>query len=226
MRAAGVGGAGRPVRVLTLPEPGTPAAGDVVIAVHAAGVGNWDELMRRGVWQSGLRGAHALGVEVAGVVVRTGPSVGELAAGDEVAGYVFPFRGGGAWAQYVLAPAEDLARRPAHLPWEAAAALPVPGLTAFQTLTDVLAVRPGQRLFAHGAGGVTGGLLVQLAALRGVRVVVTAGLVNAPRLREFGAAVVVDRARPDWGDRVLAALTAGPTPSSTPLPGTSTGPWP
>jgi NADPH:quinone reductase-like Zn-dependent oxidoreductase len=219
MRAAGVTGDGRPVRVFALPHPGAPVVGDVLIAVHAAGVGNWDELMRRGVWQSGLRGPHALGVEVAGVVVRTGPTVRGLAVGDEVAGYVFPLRSGGAWAEYMLAPAASLARKPAELPWEAAAALPVPGLTALQTLTDVLAVESGERLFVHGAGGVTGGLLVQLAALRGVRVVVTAGLTSNSRLREFGAATVVDRARPDWCDQVLTALDGRPETVVNAVPG-------
>jgi NADPH:quinone reductase-like Zn-dependent oxidoreductase len=206
MRAAGVSAANDPVRTLELPRPPPPSAGDVLIAVHAAGVGNWDELMRAGAWLSGLRGPHALGVEVAGVVSEVGAAVPQMSAGDEVAGYVFPFRTGGAWAEFELAPAIDLARKPEALPWEAAAVLPVPGLTAFQTLTEVLEVRRGQRLFVHGAGGVTGGLLVQLAALRKLSVVATAGAAGRSRLRDFGASVVIDRARPDWRERVLAAL--------------------
>lgn len=193
--------------MLALPEPPPPTGNDVLIAVHAAGVGNWDQLMRTGSWPSGLPGPHALGVEVAGTVLDAGSDVIGLTPGQGIAGFIFPFRAGGAWARYQLVAASNLAPKPATLGWEDAAVLPVPGLTAWQTLTDVLSVQRGQRLFVHGGGGVTGGLLVQLAARRGLTVAVTAGVGNTARLREYGAKDVVDRTRHDWRDRVLDALS-------------------
>lgn len=206
MRAAGVMDTGGRLEMLDLPSPPTPTGGDVLIVVHAAGVGNWDELMRTGSWPSGLSGPHALGVEVAGTVLTPGPDVTSLRSGQKVAGFGFPFRDGGGWAQYQLVASTDLARTPETLSWRNAATLPVPGLTAFQTLTDALSVQRGERLFVHGAAGVTGGLLVQLAVLRGLHVVATAGERNTARLLGYGASTVVDRTRYDWRNQVLHAL--------------------
>ena len=86
-----------------------------------------------------------------------------------------------------------------------AAALPVPALTADQAL-DAMTVRPGETVLVHGAGGVTGGVLVKLAAHRGARVIATAS--QAGRPRALGAAQVIDYHEPDWPERVRA-LTGG-----------------
>ena len=76
-----------------------------------------------------------------------------------------------------------------------------PALTADQAL-DALAVRPGETVLVHGAGGVTGGVLVRLAAHRGARVIATAS--QAERPRALGAAHVLDYHEPDWPERVRA----------------------
>jgi NADPH:quinone reductase-like Zn-dependent oxidoreductase len=89
-----------------------------------------------------------------------------------------------------------------------AAALPVPALTADQAIGDALQVSAGQTVLVAGAGGVTGGMLVQLAAYRGATVIATAGADSADRLTAIGAATVVDYHRPDWPERVRA-LTGG-----------------
>jgi len=86
-----------------------------------------------------------------------------------------------------------------------AAALPVPALTADQAL-DAVTVRPGETVLVHGAGGVTGGALVALAARRGARVIATAS--QASRPLALGAVQVLDYHEPDWPDRVRA-LTSG-----------------
>jgi NADPH:quinone reductase-like Zn-dependent oxidoreductase len=91
------------------------------------------------------------------------------------------------------------------MPMTVAAALPVPALTADQAL-DAMTVRAGETVLVHGAGGVTGGVLVKLAASRGARVIATAG--RAGRLPALGAAQVLDYHEPDWPERVLA-LTGG-----------------
>jgi len=101
-----------------------------------------------------------------------------------------------------------LAALPAGVPFDAAAALPVPALTAGQAIDDALQVRPGQTVLVNGAGGVTGGVLVQLAAHRGARVIATAGPDSAGRVSAMGAGTVLDYHQRDWPEEVCA-LTGG-----------------
>jgi threonine dehydrogenase-like Zn-dependent dehydrogenase len=89
---------------------------------------------------------------------------------------------------------------------EAAGALPVPALTADQAL-DAVTVRPDQTVLVHGAGGVTGGVLVALAARRGARVIATAS--RADRPLAMGAVQVLDYHEPDWPERVRAVRDGG-----------------
>jgi NADPH:quinone reductase-like Zn-dependent oxidoreductase len=151
----------------------------------------------------------ALGVEAAGVVAAVGEDVRSLAAGDQVLTHPVPLRHQGAWAQWLLAPAALVARKPAVVGWEAAAAFPVPALTADQALTQAAPAPVGQWVLVHGAGGVTGGLAVQLAVARGATVVATAGPSSAARVRGYGARVVVDYHDPEWPARVRDASPGG-----------------
>ena len=192
MQAAGVDAFGGQVHTLELAAPASPAPDEVVISVHAAGVANWDEFVRTGDWDVGREPPLALGVEAAGVVAAVGEDVTSLAAGDQVLTHPVPLRHQGAWAQWLLAPAALVARKPAVVGWEAAAAFPVPALTADQALTQAAPAPDGQWVLVHGAGGVTGGLAVQLAVARGATVVATAGPSSAARVRGYGARVVVD----------------------------------
>jgi len=219
MRAAGITAASGPVTGLELTGPRPPGADEVLLEVRAAGLGNWDDVMRTGGWESGLRPPFALGVEAAGLVSAAGAEVTGLAAGDEVLGYLFPFRDGGAWAEQVIAPAAVLARRPPSVSWAQAAALPVPALTAQQALDDALSLRPGEKLLVHGAGGVTGGMIVQLAALTGAEVAATAGPRSARRVRGLGAAHVIDYHDPDWPARARQALGGPAAAAVNAVPG-------
>jgi NADPH:quinone reductase-like Zn-dependent oxidoreductase len=150
----------------------------------------------------------ALGVEAAGVVAGTGAAVTGLAAGDRVMTHSLPLRGQGAWAEWFVAAAADVAAIPGAVPFEAAAALPVPGLTADQVLRGTLGAGPGATVLVHGAGGVTGALLVQLARHLGAEVIATAGPHSAARVAAAGAAHVLDRRSPDWPGQVRE-LTGG-----------------
>jgi NADPH:quinone reductase-like Zn-dependent oxidoreductase len=209
MRAAGIDDFGGEVQMLELAEPGPPAPDEAVISVRAAGVGNWDEFVRTGSWDVGGRPPLALGVEAAGVVAEVGEDVTSLAPGDEVLTHPVPLRHQGAWAERLVAPAALVARKPAAVSWESAAAFPVPALTADQALTEVAAAPAGQWLLVHGAGGVTGGLVVQLAVARGATVIATAGPSSAARVRGYGAAVVLDYHDPDWPRRARDASPDG-----------------
>src|SRR4029450_5663085 len=188
MQAAGIDAFGGQLRMLELAAPPSPAPDEVVISVHAAGGANWDEFVRTGEWGvGGRRPPLALGVEAAGVVAAVGEDVRGLAPGDQVLTHPVPLRHQGAWAQWLLGPAALVARKPAVVGWEAAAAFPVPALTADQALTQAAPVPDGEWVLVHGAGGVTGGLAVQLAVARGATVVATAGPSSAARGRGRGA---------------------------------------
>jgi len=202
MRAAGIEAFGRDVGMLGLPAPGSPAPDEVMISVYAAGVGNWDEIVRVGGWDVGRPPPLALGVEAAGVVAAVGEDVTAMAPGDEVLTHPLPLRHQGAWAERLVAPAALVARKPPAVPWETAAAFPVPALTADQALAAVAPVAAGGWVLVHGAGGVTGGLVVQLAVARGATVIATAGPASAGRVRGYGATVLVDYRDRDWPARV------------------------
>src|SRR6516165_11927316 len=143
MRAAGIRRYSDPVQPMELPGPGDLRPDEVLIEVRAAGVGNWDEIARTGGWDLGRQPPMALGVEVAGVVARTGAAVTGFAAGDRVMTHSLPLRAQGGWAEWFAAAAADVAAVPDAVPVEAAGALPVPALTADQTLRGALGAGPG-----------------------------------------------------------------------------------
>ena len=101
-----------------------------------------------------------------------------------------------------------MAAKPSEMSWEVAGAFPVPALIAGQVLIRTVAVRPGEVILVNGGGGVTGGVIVAVAAAIGCRVITTAGSENAERLRAYGADLVLDYRQQNWEDQVRR-LTAG-----------------
>ena len=202
MRAAGVDRFSAEIRLLDLPEP-SPRPGEVLLRVRACGTGNWDEFVRTGGWDTGARPPMALGVEAAGVVEAVGADVRGLRPGDAVTTHSLP---AGSWAEKFIAAADHVAPVPSGVAMAVAAALPVPALTADQAL-DAVTVRPGETVLVHGAGGVTGGVLVALATRRGARVIATAS--RAGRPLALGAVQVLDYHEPDWPERVRSLTDGG-----------------
>jgi NADPH:quinone reductase-like Zn-dependent oxidoreductase len=209
VRAAGIRRIGDAVELLELPGPRALRPDEVLIDVRACGIGNWDEIARQGGWDLGARPPMALGVEAAGLVAAVGAQVNGIGAGDRVTAHSLPLREQGAWAERYIAAAGHVAVVPPGMPFDAAAALPVPALTADQVIADALGVRPGEAVLVHGAGGVTGGLLVQLAVHRGATVIATAGADSAGRVAALGAATVLDYHQPDWPEQVRALTQGG-----------------
>jgi NADPH:quinone reductase-like Zn-dependent oxidoreductase len=207
MRAAGIRALGEPVEILEVDELVPPGAEEVLIDVAAAGVGNWDELVRIGSWRIGGPVPMALGTEAAGTVAAAGSGVTEVGEGDEVITHPLPLRRHGTWTARVLAPAATVAPRPPEASWEAGGAFPIPALTAAQALDEALGIESGGWLVVNGAGGVTGGLLVQLAAARGARVIATASARKAERIRGYGASEVLDY-HGDW-PALVREITGG-----------------
>ncbi|MGY1661682.1 NADP-dependent oxidoreductase [Geodermatophilus sp. SYSU D00705] len=177
-----------------LPEP--PVGPDtVLVRVHAAGVNPVDIAIRQGF----LAGAYphhfpiVPGWELSGVVEAAGPAVVDFRPGDEVFGYVRRDDvQWGAMAELVPAPQRCLAHKPASLSFAEAGALPLAGLTAYQALTEVLAVGEGERVLVHRAAGGVGFNAVQIAVALGAHVVGTASPRNHGFLRDAGVAEVLD----------------------------------
>jgi NADPH:quinone reductase-like Zn-dependent oxidoreductase len=169
-----------------------PAAGEVLVAVHAAAI-TFDELTgeetwtRDGVSRTPIIPSH----EVSGVVSEIGPEVTDFKPGDDVYGLIGFVRDGAA-ADFVAVPAADLAPRPSTVSHAVAAALPLAGLTALQALVDHAAVRPGEAVLVHGGAGGVGALTVQLAAILGAHVTATVRSDAGELVRGFGAGRVID----------------------------------
>lgn len=208
MQVAGIREVGARVELIDVSEPRSLAPDEVLVEVVAAGVGNWDEFVRTGGWDVGGVPPMALGVEAAGRVLAVGDAVGDWSLGDEVMTHPLPLRDQGTWAPRLIAPAALLAEKPASVTWEAAAVFPVPALTAEQVLGEALDVHSGEQVLVHGAGGVTGGLLVALGVLRGAQVIATAGPASRQRVSALGAAQVIDYHDGDWPEQVRA-ITGG-----------------
>jgi NADPH:quinone reductase-like Zn-dependent oxidoreductase len=212
MRVAGITALGEPVEIFEVEEPTPPAADEVLIDVAAAGVGNWDDLVRIGSWPVGGPAPMALGTEAAGTIAAVGSGVTDVREGDDVMTHPLPLRRHGTWAGKVLAPAATVAPRPSAASWEASGAFPIPALTAAQALDEALEIESGDWVVVNGAGGVTGGMLVQLAVARGARVIGTASAQKAERIRGYGAAEVLDY-HDDW-PALVREITGGGAPGA------------
>jgi NADPH:quinone reductase-like Zn-dependent oxidoreductase len=207
MQVAGIRETGGRVETIEASEPRSLARDEVLIEVRAAGVAIWDEIVRTGDWDVGAKPPMALGTEAAGTLLAVGQAVGDWAPGDAVMTHPVPLRDQGAWAPRLIAPAGVLARKPPSVSWEEAAAFPIPALTAEQVL-DALNIRAGEQLLVHGAGGVTGGLLVALGSLRGAQVIATAGPASQQRVSALGARQLIDYHDQEWPEQVRA-ITGG-----------------
>lgn len=194
-----------------------PGPGEVLVRVVATSVNAADWKVRSGANRQLGEPPLVLGLDLSGVVEAVGAGVDRFAPGEVVYGVVF----GGANAEYVVAPVDQLARVPASIDPVHAAALPVAGLTAWQALSTL---RAGERVLVHAAAGGVGHLAVQLAARRGAHVAATARTDNHAYLRALGVTepidyrtvdfttaiadidLVLDLIGPDYTDRSLAVL--------------------
>jgi NADPH:quinone reductase-like Zn-dependent oxidoreductase len=197
------------VRELPVPEPGP---GEVLVALDTAGVGVWDQAIRRGEWRPPGRPRFPLvpGVDGAGTIVRVGPRVHRLRRGDRVYAYEFGNPRGGFYAEYTAVHARNAARVPKPLTLEQAGAAATTGLTALQGIDQALRLRRGEVLLVFGASGAVGTLALQFAKRRGARVLATAsGRAATALVRRFGADAVVDARAPDAAERLRALAPDG-----------------
>ncbi|MCX4977524.1 NADP-dependent oxidoreductase [Streptomyces sp. NBC_00620] len=177
-----------------VPEPGP---GEVLLRVAGAGVNPGDAVLRSGRVPGLVTLPWTPGNDVAGVVERLGQGVTRFAPGDEVYGMLAVTRRG-AYAEYTAVPAAALALKPKNLDLVSAAAVPLVAFTAWQALTVLARVRPGDRVLVHAAAGGVGHVAVQLAKELGAHVIGTARAANHDFLRDMGADELIDYTATDF----------------------------
>ncbi|MFG3340013.1 NADP-dependent oxidoreductase [Glycomyces sp. NPDC048151] len=192
---------------LPAPEPGP---GEVLVRIAAAGVNPFDWKVVEGAMRGSVEHAFplVLGSDGAGVVEAVGEDTG-FAPGERVFGQFMDVKEGrGSFAEYAVAKAAKLARLPADLPFDIAAALPTAGAAAHD-FVEGTGIGPGQTLLVNGASGGVGQAAVQLAVAQGVLVIATTDPETAGYLRELGAAETVDFTAGPTADQVRAAHPGG-----------------
>ena len=191
--------------VLEVAEVAEPraSAGEVVVAVKAAGVNPIDWKIRRAIRPTGpITTARRPGSDASGVIVGIGSDVTGWTVGDAV----IVLGAAGAYASHVTATPAQLTRKPVGLGWEEAAALGVPAGTAYQALRS-LGLGSADTLLIHGGSGSVGQAAIQFARRDGATVIATASEANQARLAELGAIPVVYG--PGLVDRIRAVAPRG-----------------
>jgi NADPH:quinone reductase-like Zn-dependent oxidoreductase len=192
---------GRPdaLQYLETAKP-SPKDHEVLVRVHASSVNAMDwrlftfpRFIRRLIGLGLRRPKYSsCGADVAGQVEAVGPAVTQFQSGDDVFGVLR-----GAYAEYACGPESKLVLKPAGVSFEAAAAVPVAGLTALQALRAAR-VQPGQTVLINGAGGGVGTFAVQIAKAFGGEVTAVCSTRNQEVARAIGASHVIDYTREDF----------------------------
>lgn len=204
-----------------VPEPSI-TANEVLIEVRACALNHLDIWARRGLPGIEIPLPHILGNDIAGVVREVGPRVNWIKFGDEVmvqpgvsCGHchaclsgqdnlcreydVIGYRRNGGYAELVAVPGVNAFPKPKGLSWVDAAALPLVTLTAWHMLVTRAVVQPGEDVLVHAAGSGVGSLGIQIAKLRGARVIATAGSEEKlAKAKELGADLTINYTRDDW----------------------------
>jgi NADPH:quinone reductase-like Zn-dependent oxidoreductase len=172
------------------PHPGN---GEVLVRVHAAGINPVDWKIREGQLKGMLHHAFplVLGWDVSGVVEGLGSGLTRLKLGDEVFSRPDISRDG-AYAEFIVIRESEVALKPKSIDHLHAAALPLAGLTGWQTLFEAGGLSEGQRVLVHAAAGGVGHIAVQLAKWKGAQVIGTAAERNHAFLRKLGVDQVID----------------------------------
>lgn len=214
--------------VLQLTDVDDPriTSSEVLIEVRACALNHLDVWVRNGLPGIKIPLPHILGCDVAGVVRAVGDLVTWVKAGDEVmiqpgvscgrcaeclAGHdnmcdeydIIGYRRDGGYAELVAVPGVNVIPKPKDLSWPEAAALPLVTLTAWHMLVGRAQVQPGEDVLIHAAGSGVGSLGIQIAKLRGARVIATASSdKKLAKARELGADETVNYSSDDWPKQV------------------------
>jgi NADPH:quinone reductase-like Zn-dependent oxidoreductase len=214
--------------VLEFVEAPTPSIkpNEVLVEVRACALNHLDVWARRGLPGIRIPLPHILGNDIAGEIKEVGDLVDWVKAGDEVmlhpgvscghcaaclAGRdnmcpdydILGYRRDGGYAEYVSAPAVNVIKKPESLSWEKAAAVPLVTVTAWHMLVTRANIQPGEDVLIQAAGSGVGSMGVQIAKLRGARVIATASSeAKLTKAKELGADEVINYTSDDWPKEV------------------------
>lgn len=207
------------------PDPSINA-GEVLVEVKACALNHLDVWARKGLPGIQIPLPHILGNDIAGIVRSVGELVTWVKPGDEVmlhpgvsCGHCIECFAGrdnlcreyailgylrdGGYAELVAAPGVNVIPKPKNLSWEEAAALPLVTLTAWHMLVTRANVQPGEDVLVHAAGSGVGSIAIQVAKLRGARVIATASTEDKlAKAKELGADDVLNYSNPEWPKEV------------------------
>ena len=201
-----------------LPDP-VPAAGEVLVEVHAASVNAADWKMRAGQYGAAVGFPHVPGRDFCGVVTALGSGAGDFKVGDAVWG-VCEVPREGAYAEKIAIRQEIVARRPDKLGHVQCAAVALAGLTALISLEETLKLKAGETILVQGGAGGVAGFAIGLAKHLGARVITTASAKNHDYVRKLGADQAIDYHTQDFTkivsnvDAVLDTVGGGVTERS------------
>jgi len=173
-----------------VPRP-VPKDDEVLIKVFAAGVNPVDWKIRQGYMEDLFHLPLILGWDVAGVIEEKGRAVTNLALGDEVYSRPSLFRDGG-YAEYIAVKVSEVAPKPTTIDFIQAAAVPLAGLTAWQSIFDLAHLKAGQKILIHAAAGGVGHYAVQFAKWVGAHVIGTASAGHHEFLKAIGIHEAID----------------------------------
>jgi NADPH:quinone reductase len=205
----------RRMRVVDAPTPGgpealvvadhdvpSPAAGQLLIRVAAAGLNRADVLQRRGGYPAPPGAPAYPGLEVSGTVAAVGPGTSGYHEGEEVCALLQ----GGGYAEYCVAPVEQVLPVPAGVALVAAAALPEAYFTVWSNVYGYAGLKAGESLLVHGGTSGIGSTAIQLAKALGSPVYTTAGSAEKCAFcRELGATAAIDYKREDFVQEIKSA---------------------
>ena len=198
MKAARINEWGQPVQIEDVPQP-APGNDEVLVRVHAASVNPVDRAIAAGYMQMMYSTPLTLGTDFSGEVVAVGADVQHVKPGDAVYGFSLSR---GTFAEYAVVAAAAVAPKPQTLDHVHAAAVPLAGLSAWQTLHNLAKLQPGERILIHGAGGAIGSFAVQLAKALGAHVIAHDKADSAAFIQQLGADEVITADSQSFEDHV------------------------
>jgi NADPH:quinone reductase-like Zn-dependent oxidoreductase len=173
-----------------VPRP-EPKENEILIRVIAAAINPVDAAIRSGRFTIGDKLPLVPGMDIAGVVEKTGAKITKFKVGDPVYAYL-SFKEQGGYAEFAIAHENEVSLKPKTLTYEQAAAVPLAATTAWQALIDNAKLSAGQTVLIHGGSGGVGHFAIQIAKARGAKVIAVASTPNQALLKQLGADQAID----------------------------------
>ena len=189
------------IKVVDINRPAV-SEGTVLVEVHASSLNPFDTVVREGHVKAMMPPLPVtLGGDIAGIVLEVGAGVTTISPGDNVYGQAAAIAGNsGAFAEYAVTKASQIATMPTNLDFKAAASLPLVGVSAWQALNEHINLQPGQKIFIHGGAGGIGTVAIQIAKSIGAYVITTATGDGLQLVEQLGADELIDYKQQDFTD--------------------------